>query len=181
MNRTESRPWKAFLPLAGLLAAAFTLTFSYPAPSPAEESSPAAFDQLKALSGEWSGADEDKVPCRTHFEIASGGTAVMERLRVGSHPEMIDMYHLDGDKVMLTHYCNANNQPRMRQAMYDPQSGTLNFGFVDVTNLKDPKGGCMRELKLKMPDKDHLVEEWLWSQDGKQSSTVFRLERKQKS
>lgn len=161
----------------GTTLVALLVTLACSSAGLAETQQAPAFDRLKALTGDWVGKDEDKVPCHTHFEIASGGTAVLERLKVGSHPEMLDVYHMDIDKVMCTHYCNANNQPRMRQKEFDPASGTLNFGFVDVSNLKDPAAGCMKELKLKMPDANHLVEEWTWSQGGKESTSVFNLER----
>jgi len=30
------------------------------------------------------------------------------------HESMVTMYHLDKGRVMMTHYCSAQNQPRMQ-------------------------------------------------------------------
>ena len=48
------------------------------------------------------------------FKISAAGTVVMETMGPGSEHEMINMYHLDGDDLVLTHYCAGGNQPTMR-------------------------------------------------------------------
>jgi len=45
---------------------------------------------------------------------AEGGTAVLERFThpgSGGPQTMLTVYHLDGDDLLLTHYCVAGNQP----------------------------------------------------------------------
>ena len=48
------------------------------------------------------------------FKTSAAGTVVMETMNPGTGHEMINMYHVDGDDLLLTHYCAGNNQPRMR-------------------------------------------------------------------
>jgi hypothetical protein len=48
------------------------------------------------------------------YQLISGGAAIMERIMPPNEPSMVSIYHLDGDKLMMTHYCSAGNQPRMQ-------------------------------------------------------------------
>jgi hypothetical protein len=45
------------------------------------------------------------------------------------------LYHLDGDRLLLTHDCMAGNPPRMQLDSFDPASGELRFEFADATGL----------------------------------------------
>jgi len=144
----------------------------------AKGNGPAAFDKIKSLSGEWVGKDPDGLPATITYHVTSGDTAILETLKPGKHPEMLSVYHLDGDHIMLTHYCSRNNQPRMRVEDYDPASDKMVFEFKDVTNVGPNDSGHINGLVVKFPDKDHLVQEWSWKEGSDQSSSVFQFERK---
>jgi len=88
---------------------------------------------------------------------------------------MVTVYHPDGDSIMMTHYCAAGNQPRMRAQ--GSQGNTIAFQFVDAANLKGATDGHMQRLVIKFVDKDHVTEEWTWKADGKETSSVFHLQR----
>ncbi len=34
---------------------------------------------------------------------------------------MITMFHMDGDRLLMTHYCGAGNQPRMKLVASNPK------------------------------------------------------------
>jgi len=51
---------------------------------------------------------------------------------------MISVYHLDGDRLILTHYCEVGNQPRMQATSFDPKSNEIDFNFLDATNMPIP-------------------------------------------
>jgi len=75
-----------------------------------------AFATLKNLAGEWSGTinEKDKGPAGSvNYKVTANGSVVVETLFPGTEHEMITMYHLNGDQLMLTHYCAAANQPQM--------------------------------------------------------------------
>ena len=90
----------------------------------------AAFDRLKALAGQWE-AQGKTGKSQLTYEVVSGGNAVFERDNNEGMPEMITVYYLDGDRVLLTHYCMIGNQPRMQARRIDPQTGELKFEFVE--------------------------------------------------
>ena len=79
-----------------------------------------AFDELKSLAGTWRGeiegeggeAEAEKMDEAIHeFRVSAAGTVVMETMGPGTEHEMINMYHIDGDDLVLTHYCAGGNQP----------------------------------------------------------------------
>ena len=98
----------------------------------------AAWSKLKSLVGEWEGkGDMGKV--YLSYELIAGGTALVERERAEKMPAMLTVYHLDGERLLLTHYCMAGNQPRMEARSFNPGSGDLEFQFVDATNMPRPR------------------------------------------
>jgi hypothetical protein len=92
---------------------------------------------------------------------------------------MVTMYHLDGDQLMMTHYCMANNQPRMRADASTSSPTSINFRLIDVTNLSSPDAGHMVGLKIDWKDADHVTTHWTWSQKGVESVEAFDLHRVQ--
>ncbi|MBE3100470.1 MAG: hypothetical protein IMZ44_25400 [Planctomycetes bacterium] len=142
---------------------------------PAAATSP-AFEQIKALAGEWEGKVQGS-PAQTSFRVVSAGSAVMNLLKPENEPEMVTMFHLDGSALMVTHYCSAGNQPRMVAASASNPK-VITFTFKDVTNLASPTAGHMRGLVLTMVDADHHTQQWTFRQDGKDQAEVFEFTRK---
>src|SRR3954465_8893008 len=95
-----------------------------------------ALDTLKALAGTWVSEKpgQDGKPMTTIFKVTSGGTAVEETLFAGSDHEMIDMYTVDGERLVLTHYCMMGNQPRMQ--LKSNENGAMMFEYVAGGNMK---------------------------------------------
>jgi hypothetical protein len=137
-----------------------------------------SFDQLKSLVGAWEGKTSQGQPVTVTFRNTAGGSAVMSEIEgAGSH-DMITMFHMDGpNRLLMTHYCGAGNQPRM-QASASPDAKTLTFNFVDGTNLEGGQPGHMQQLVLSMPDANHHVEEWNFQAPGSTMKEVFDLRRK---
>lgn len=147
-------------------------------PAPAQSQAAAGFEKLKSLAGEWQGKGPDGQPASVSYQLVSGGSVVMETLKPVNEPSMVTLYHLDGDRLMVTHYCSIGNQPRLRAEAVAGEVNKLNFTFVDVTNLAKPSDGHMRNLALTFQDKDHITQVWTWRADGKDASGTFTLERK---
>jgi hypothetical protein len=136
------------------------------------------FDRLKSLVGEWDGTSNEGKPVHISYSLTSAGSALMESIDPGTEHSMITMYHRDGQKLMMTHYCAAGNQPRMKAGDLSADGRTLSFTYVDATNLAKAADPHMVKLVLTLPDNDHLTQEWTFRTDGKDSPTVFQLARK---
>jgi hypothetical protein len=138
---------------------------------------PAEFDQLKKLVGNWKGIEntpEGKREVIVEYHLTSAGTALVEKLFPGTEHEMLSVYHGDGDKVVMTHYCAFGNQPRMELTKTE-DSNTVKFDFLDGSNSGDSH---MHQLTLKWISANHLKHEWVFHQNGKPAHTAkFDLHR----
>jgi len=140
----------------------------------AETDAQKSFDKLKSLTGSWQGKNTNGQPVQVSFRVTSGGSALMSEIQ--GNEDMITMFHLDGDRLLLTHYCGAGNQPRMK-ATASPDGKNITFDFVDATNLASPHIGHMHRVIFSFPDADHHTEEWIFLQDGKEARERFELQR----
>jgi hypothetical protein len=156
------------------VAAAIVL-FALSLSTPAAPNTAAAFDTLKGLAGQWQAKDPSGKQQIITLKVVSAGSALMESMQEES---MVTMYHLDKGRLMLTHYCAAQNQPRM-QGQVSEDGKTFTFDYLDATNLASPNDGHMRKLVLTIQDKDHFTEQWYFSKDGKDDDHgLFQFTRK---
>jgi hypothetical protein len=113
----------------------------------------------------------------TTYRITSGGSALVETMTPDTPHEMVTIYTRDGDDFVLTHYCMAQNQPRMR-AINPADGKTFKFDFLDATGMKSPNDAHMRSLVVELVDADHLRQTWSFYENGaKQSDEVFNYAR----
>jgi len=153
--------------IAAILCASFAL---------AQSNAQKTFDTLKALAGNWEGKNNQGQTLRVSFRETAGGSALLSEIH-GQGPEnMISMIHLDGDRLLMTHYCGAGNQPRMR-ATLAPEGKSVIFDFIDATNLASADAGHMNHVVFAMPDADHHTEEWTFLDHGKEMKELFTLQR----
>ena len=143
----------------------------------------AALDRIKALEGTWlgraSGGGEAEVVVNHTFRVSAGGTVVMETMGSGDpDQEMINMYHLDGDDLVLTHYCSGGNQPTMKLAQPLSTPTDLRFDFTGGTNFDPQKDEHVHATRLVIVDDGHIESSWTGYQDGKDAGTrTFTLKR----
>lgn len=165
--------------LAALAAACFPLAFALAAQEmhPAARSTP-AFDQLKSLVGEWEGKNATGAPVKVTYQLVSNGSAVLERLQPTNEPGMVTMYTLEGDRLNVTHYCSAGNQPTMQTAPLTSASGKYDFTFTHLGGAKSPDEGHMNALTLTISDKDHLTQVWTYLDHGKSMVETMNFTRK---
>ena len=161
---------------AGVVAAAILvcLPFGLTAQSDAGR----AFDAIKALKGDWVGKMSGGMEVTTSFRTTAAGSAVLQMLGEGTEMEMPTVFHLDGTRLIATHYCAAQNQPRMVLEQGQDPAKSLKFKFLDITNLKSPEAAHMREVEFRFVDRDHIQQVWTSRENGKDSSDVFDLVRK---
>lgn len=142
----------------------------------------AAFARLKQLAGEWQPANPPDEASRgktvLRYRVTAGGSALVETVFPDQPHEMITVYHLDGDRLVLTHYCHCGNQPRMRARLGD-RLDELVFEFDGGGNLNPAKDTHMHNYRVRFVDADHLHGEWELYIDGKSDSKhTFDLVRK---
>jgi hypothetical protein len=149
--------------LIGLAVATLRTAAPGIAETPSRSPASAALEKLRGLAGEWSGTYEwsgaqiGGGTLTVQYSLTARGSAVTETLIQGGEPTMTSVYHLDGADLRMTHYCGAQNQPRLKSSRIDPARGEIDFAFVDVTNLASPAAGHVHGAHIRMPDPDHLT------------------------
>ena len=157
-----------FALVIGVLALIFTVT------AMAESAGQKQFDQIKTLEGKWVGKNAQGQPLEITFRSTAGGSAIMSEIHGHGPENMITMFHMDGERLIMTHYCGAGNQPRMKVISDDPKS--ISFEFFDGTNI-GPGDGHMQHVTFTQPDADHHTEEWVFLDHGKEMKELFTLQR----
>ena len=127
------------------------------------------FERLKRLVGTWS-VGEGRGSTAT-YKLTGGGKGLVEDMS-----GMMTTYYLDGDRLVLTHFCGAGNQPRMRVQKMDDR--TISFGMFDITNLADPKAYHSTHLDVVFVSEDRVDLAYRGSTDGRVSTQTFQLTRK---
>jgi hypothetical protein len=166
-----------------MIACAFACMHSVKADEKPKDPSPAAkaFDRLKSLKGEWvdnSGTFGAKDTVSVTYEVVGNGSVVMERLFRGQPHEMVSIYHMDGDSLVMTHYCAARNQPRMKAGRIT--ADRIDFDFAGGTNFDPAKDAHMHNGYMEWADADHVHGKWFGWSGGKPSdhAVAFDLARK---
>ena len=136
-----------------------------------------AFEEIKKLAGTWEMKQGD-AKLNVIYKVSGAGSAVFETQFPGQATEMVSVYHMDGDKLVMTHYCAAGNQPTL---IYKPGKDlkTLEFEFLRGSNMK-PTDMHIHAAVLKFMGAGHLVSDWTGYMDGKNAgTTTFDLKRVQ--
>jgi hypothetical protein len=140
-----------------------------------------AFATLKSLQGEWidvDGAFGMKGKVAVTYRVSGGGSAIVETLFAGTPHEMVTVYTREGNDLVLTHYCSAGNQPRMRARTTDGR--VVVFEFDGGANLDPAKDGHMHAGRIEFVSADRVKAEWIGWDKGAPSphNPRFYLERK---
>ena len=179
--RRASWPKLLALILVGIscffLLSASSSGYSTNTPTPSQ----AAFERFKKLDGQWLGRSTKGWEETINFKTIAKGSVVVEN-SFDAHPNetMLTMFHLDGERLMLTHYCVAGNQPRLEATSFENYGKTITFTFLDATNLPSRDKGHMDKAVFRFIDDNKFSTQWTWYQDGKESwMEEIVLERKQ--
>lgn len=140
---------------------------------------PEQFERLKRLEGEWIAlAGEGDAPAGSivHYQVTSGGTALVETLFVGTPHEMTTVYFLDGGALSLVHYC-MGNQPKMVARECGPD-GVLRFEYAGGTNVDPSTTSHMHAAEIAFTSDARLDARWTQWKDGQAAGEVhFALVR----
>lgn len=150
----------------------------------ASDTTKASFEKLKTLAGTWQMENPEKKGewnDAITFSVTSGGNVVREIMFAGAPHEMTNTYHLDGDSVVVTHYCAVGNQPTMRATTSNQNGNTMHFVFDHVSNYTGSDQTVMCDLTLTLNSQDTINENWKSCVDGKlsdQHNVGIELRRK---
>lgn len=152
----------------------------------AHEQATAAADaglaRLVALQGDWVDATGQMAPpdvVLVTYRVTGGGSAVVETLFPGAPEEMVTVYHRDGHDLVLTHYCAAGNQPRMRCRR--PGPAELVFEFDGGANIDPARDMHMHSARMAFTGPDEITGEWQGWEGGRadpEHLVRFHMKRK---
>jgi hypothetical protein len=138
-----------------------------------------SFDSLKALAGPWEGRVTtvppmagmgDNANVQITLRVTSRGNALVHEMKAAGtaddptrydHP--VTMLYMDGDRLLLTHYCDAGNRPRM-VAKTSPDGKRVEFDFLDLSG--GTEHGHMNNAVFTMIDANHHTEDWTYIMPG---------------
>jgi hypothetical protein len=166
MNNSRSlSPWTIGAAVAAVLWLGLAGVAANAATKP-ETNASVAFAKIKSLAGNWE-ASSERGTVNSSYEVISNGSAVVEHIKVPGEDEMLTVYHLDGNRLVLTHYCSAGNQPQMQAEAYDLAGNQLVFNFTGGGNLSDPNKGHMHNVVFQFTGADTFSSKWTFQENGK--------------
>jgi hypothetical protein len=162
---------KSFLRIAVLLL--------LPAMAVAQSDGEKSFDKMKTFAGVWQGSvstdskDDHSMEgamMRVSLRVTSRGNAIVHEMKAAGTPDdptrydnPITMLYVDGDRLLLTHYCDAGNRPRM-SGKVSPDGKKVEFSFVDLSG--GTQFGHMDHAVFTVIDENHHVEDWTYMMPG---------------
>jgi hypothetical protein len=142
-------------------------------PAPEKSDAQKSFSLMKTLAGNWRGPattipqmpDMIGATVQVSLRVTSGGAALMHEMGpegrtadpTNGDDDPITMLYIDGDRLLLTHYCDTwGNRPRMSGKLL-PDGKTVEFEFLDVAGTKR---GYMSHAVFTFIDTNHHTEDW---------------------
>ena len=145
----------------------------------AQSNAEKSFDTLKALAGSWQGPVTtipkmsdmgDNTLTDVSLRVTSRGNAIVHEMKAAGtaddptkydHP--VTMLYLDNDRLLLTHYCDAGNRPRM-VAKASADGKKVEFDFLDLSG--GTQYGHMDHAVFTIIDANHHTEDWTYIMPG---------------
>jgi len=136
-----------------------------------------AAKNLASLAGCWVGKNPWGTPSRLTYELASDSTVLVEYIEQQGQVPMYSAYYLDGDTLMVHHFCSYGSQIRMK-AEPSPDPKVVRFAYFDATNVKSRESDDhMTSVQFTFLDPDHIEVVWGLHQNRKDHGDRFALTR----
>lgn len=169
---------------SAVIALTTSIQASFDEPKPGAISAKEAYARLKLLHGDWlaeigiQGRPAGGQSARVSYRVTAAGNALVEELFKGTDHEMVTVYHLDGEDLVLTHYCAAGNQPRLKLDRTASNDEQLVFAFDGGTNLDPAKDAHMHQARFLFKKDEPVRSEWTAFVAGKADHTASFTLRK---
>lgn len=129
-----------------------------------------AFARIKSLAGTWRGTSTAGWTSDEHYRAIAYGTTVVGTSFDDHHDAaMMTVFTTDDGELILTHYCAARNQPKLRLKECSADGKRLSFEFVGGGNLATRDRGHMDAVFYDFSGPDHFTSRWQWYQNGRYS------------
>lgn len=185
----RARPFLLVAPLVALAALAPLAAAEEPkkhetppTPAPAPPGSgAAALEKLKALAGDWVEVEPKTAPAGAvaeSYRVTGAGSALVSTLAGGTPYEMVSVYHRDGNDLVMTHYCAAQNQPRLRAKT--ATGNVVAMEFDGGTNLDPARDVHIHAVRIEILGPDEIRETWIGWKGGKPEEPPLTLHLKRK-
>lgn len=139
----------------------------------------ADFNGLEAIEGNWklvNATTEHERNFRLRYHFIARNSALVEVYGDPAKQTTETIFHRNGKTLLATHYCARGNQPRL-QAGEKNDANSLQFTFLDITNLANKKDPHMVRMKFRFIDKDHFEKEETYLVDGQEQTSLMSLQR----
>jgi hypothetical protein len=138
-----------------------------------------SFDVMKTFAGSWEGPVtvdppqpemSDGKPLHVSLRTTSRGNAMVHEMQEAGtqldptrfdHP--VTMFYVENDRLLLTHYCDAGNRPRMA-GKASPDGKKVEFEFLDLSGGN--QYGHMYHAVFTTIDANHHIEDWTYMMPG---------------
>jgi hypothetical protein len=143
----------------------FALFCLWPACSALRAGEQTPFEVFKSLQGQWTISAGDKtLPFHMTYALGSNGSIVTEQFG-----KELSVFYSDKGNLLMTHFCNRGNQPRLRLKA-GGAGRRYEFDMFDITNLKDPSDDHVHAIIYEIHDPQHIRLEIIWKKgDGEES------------
>jgi hypothetical protein len=155
------------------VVALMVLLTAVPSPILSAEKSPSdvAFERLKSLVGTWETVEKGSGrPGVATYTLTGGGKVLLEMMG-----GMATAYHLDNGTLVLTHFCGAGNQPRMRVKTLEHEGRHLVFEMYDITNQPNPDSYYSSALDVRFVEDGTVELVYRGMTAGRESRQTFQL------
>jgi hypothetical protein len=158
------------------LATLVVMVFTASSRMAAAEKSPseAALERLKSLVGTWEGVEKgSQRPSTATYTLTGGGKVLLEVMG-----GMATAYHLDNGTLVMTHFCGAGNQPRMRAKTIGKDGRHIAFEMYDITNHSNKDSYYSSALDVRFLDDGTVELAYRGMTAGRESTQTFHLKKR---
>jgi len=135
-------------------------------------SSETAFETFRGFEGKWAIRSGQKtLPIEMTYESGSKGSVVTEQFG-----KELSVFYRDGQSLLMTHFCNAGNQPRLR-LRENTQPGVFEFQMFDITNLQSADADHVERVVYRIIDDKTIDLEIVWKNGKSEESEKYTLTR----
>ena len=107
------------------------------------------------------------IPVQMTIRVTSRGNAILHEVTSSGMPDNpITMIYVDGDRLLLTHYCDSGNRPRM-EGKFSLDGNSVEFTLFDITG--NTEKGFMNRIAFTIVDANHHNEESTFMLPGNKS------------